>query len=97
MASASRAKIFRKESELLQMLENSTDSEPSSGSLFHSDESNSDSDSDNLGDNPETVDDVQEGGANENIITGTWSNEINFGELEEHETLQAQIIIYLMD
>jgi hypothetical protein len=39
------------------------------------------------------VDDVQEGGANENIIIGTWSNEINFDELEEHETLQAIIII----
>jgi hypothetical protein len=87
MASASRAKRFRKESELLQMLEDSTDSELSSSSLFHSDESNSDSDSKDLGDNPETVDDVQEGGANENIITGTWSNEINFDELEEHENL----------
>jgi hypothetical protein len=56
------------------MLEDSIDSELSSGSLFHFDESNSDSDSENLGDNPETVDDVQEGGAIENISTGTWSN-----------------------
>jgi hypothetical protein len=32
------------------------------------------------------VDDVQQGGANENI-TGTWSNEIHFDELEEHEIL----------
>jgi hypothetical protein len=56
------------------MLEYSTDSELSSGSLFGSDESNGDSDSEYLGDNPEIVDDVQEGGANENIITGTWSN-----------------------
>jgi hypothetical protein len=69
------------------MLEDSTDSELSSGSLFHSDESNRDSDSKNLGDNPEIVDDVQEGGTNENIITGTWSNETNFDELEEHENL----------
>jgi hypothetical protein len=82
MASASRAKRLRKESELLQILEDSTDSELSSSSLFHySDESNSDSDSENTGDNPETVDGVQEGGANENIITGTWSNELNFDEL----------------
>jgi hypothetical protein len=69
------------------MLEDSTDSELSSGSLFHSDKSNSDSDSKNLSDNPEIVDDVQEGGVNENIITGTWSNVINFDELEEHENL----------
>jgi hypothetical protein len=69
------------------MLEDSTDSELSSGSLLHSDENNSDSDSENLGDNPEIVDDVQQGGASENIITGTWSNEINFDELEEHENL----------
>jgi hypothetical protein len=55
------------------MLEDSTDSELSSDSLFHCDESNSDSDSENLADHTETVDDVQEGGANENIITGTWS------------------------
>jgi hypothetical protein len=87
MASTSQAKIFRKESELLQMLEDSTDSELSSGSLFHSDKSNSDNDSKNLGNNPEIVDDVQQGGANENINTGTWSNEINFNELEEHENL----------
>jgi hypothetical protein len=53
------------------MLEDSTDRELSSGSLFHSDESNGDSDSENLGDKPEIMDDVQEGGANENIITGT--------------------------
>jgi hypothetical protein len=33
------------------------------------------------------VDHIQQGGANENIITGTWSNEINFDELEEHENL----------
>jgi hypothetical protein len=56
-------------------------------SLFHSDESNGDSDSENLGDNPEIVDDVQRGEVNENIITGTWSNEINFAELEEYENL----------
>jgi hypothetical protein len=56
------------------MLEDSTDSELSNSSLFHSDEDKSDSDSENLGDNPAIVDDVQEGGANENIITGTWSN-----------------------
>jgi hypothetical protein len=74
MTSASLAKRFRKESELSQMLEDSIDSKLSSGSLFHSDESNSDSDSENLGDNHKTVDDVQEGGANENIITGPWSN-----------------------
>jgi hypothetical protein len=74
MASTSRAKRFRKESELLQMLEDSIDSELCSGSLFHSDENNSDSDSENLGDNPEIVDDVQKGEAKENIITGTWSN-----------------------
>jgi hypothetical protein len=37
MAAMSQAKKFRKESELLQMLENSTDSELSSGLLFHSD------------------------------------------------------------
>jgi hypothetical protein len=79
-------KDFEK-SDILQMLEDSTDSELSSGSLFHSDESNSDSDSENLGDNPETVDDIPDRGANENIITGTWSNEINFDELEEHENL----------
>jgi hypothetical protein len=60
------------------MLEAITGSELSSGSLFRSDESNGDSDSENLGDNPEIVDDVQEGGANENIITGTWSNKIHF-------------------
>jgi hypothetical protein len=71
------------------MPEDSTDSELSSGSLFHSDENNSDSDSENLGDNPEIVDDVQQGGANENIITGTWSNKINFDELEEHENLAS--------
>jgi hypothetical protein len=87
MASTSRAKRFRKDSELLQMLEDSTDSELSSGSLFHSDEDNSDSDSENLGDNPEIVDDVQEGGKNGNIITGTRSIEIKFDELEEHENL----------
>jgi hypothetical protein len=88
MVSTFRGKRFRKDSELLQMLEESTDSEVSSGSLFHSDENNSDSDSENLGDNPEIVDDVQQGEANENIITaGTWSNEINFDELEEHEIL----------
>jgi hypothetical protein len=74
MVYTSQAKEFRKKSELLQMLEDSTDSELSSGSLFHSDESNGDSDSKNLGNNPEIVDDVQEGGVNENIITGTWSN-----------------------
>jgi hypothetical protein len=68
MASTSQAKRSRKESELLQMLE---DSELSSDSLFHSDESNRDSDSENLGDNPEISDDVQQGGANENVITGT--------------------------
>jgi hypothetical protein len=33
------------------------------------------------------VDDVREGRANENIIRGTWSNEINFDKLEEHENL----------
>jgi hypothetical protein len=55
-------KKIRKESELLQMLEDSTDSELSSGSLFHSEESNNASDSENLGDNPEIVDDIQEGG-----------------------------------
>jgi hypothetical protein len=33
------------------------------------------------------VDDIQQGEANENIITGTWSNEINFDELEEHKNL----------
>jgi hypothetical protein len=33
------------------------------------------------------VDDIQQGGANENIITATWSNEINSDELEEHENL----------
>jgi hypothetical protein len=82
MVSTSRAKRLRKESELLQMLEDSIDSELSSGSLFHSDEDNSDSDSENLGDNPEIVDDIQQGGTNENIITGTWSNEMNFHELE---------------
>jgi hypothetical protein len=87
MVSTSQAKRFQKESELLQMLQDSTDSELSSGSLFHSDESNSDSDSENLGDNPEIVDDIQQGVANENIITGTWSNKINFDELEEHENL----------
>jgi hypothetical protein len=38
MKSTSQAKRFRKESELLRMLEDSTDSELSSGSLFHSDE-----------------------------------------------------------
>jgi hypothetical protein len=64
----SQAKRFRKESELLQMLEDSTDSELSSGSLFHSDENKSDIDSENLGDNPEIVDDVQQGGKNENIV-----------------------------
>jgi hypothetical protein len=69
MTFTSQAKGFRKESELLQMLEDSTDSELSSGLLFHSDENNSDSDSEYLGDNPEIVDNVQEGGANENIIT----------------------------
>jgi hypothetical protein len=69
------------------MLEDSTDSELSSGSLFRSDESNGDGDSENLGDNPEIVDDIQEGGVNENIITGTWSNEIYFDELEQHENL----------
>jgi hypothetical protein len=37
------------------MLEDSTDSELSSGSLFRSDESNGHSDSENLGDNPEIV------------------------------------------
>jgi hypothetical protein len=37
------------------------------------------------------VDNVQEGGANENIITWTWSNEINFDELEEHENLAGPI------
>jgi hypothetical protein len=84
MAAMSQAKRFRKESELLIMLE---DSELSSGLLFHSDENNSDSDSENLGDNPEIVDDVQQGGANENIIAGTWSNDSNFDELEEHENL----------
>jgi hypothetical protein len=68
------------------MLEDSTDSELSSGSLFHSDKDNNDSDSENLGDNPEIVYDVQQGESNENIITGTWSN-INFDELEEHENL----------
>jgi hypothetical protein len=62
-------------------------SELSSGLLFNSDESDRDSDSGNLDDNPEIVDDIQEGGADENIITGTWSNEINFDELEEHENL----------
>jgi hypothetical protein len=66
MASTSQAKRFRRECELLQMLEDSTDSELCSGSLFRSDESNGDSDSENLGNNPEIVDDVQEGGANEN-------------------------------
>jgi hypothetical protein len=71
MASTSQAKRFRRECELLQILEDSTGSELSSGSLFCSDESNGDGDSENLGDNPEIVDDVQEGGANENIITGT--------------------------
>jgi hypothetical protein len=55
MMSMPQAKRFRKESELLQMLEDSIDSELSSGSLFHSDESNSYSDFDNLGDNPEIV------------------------------------------
>jgi hypothetical protein len=55
------------------MLEDSTDSELSSGLLFHFDESNSDNDSKNLGDNPQIVDGIQQGGANENIITGTWS------------------------
>jgi hypothetical protein len=55
--------------------------------LFRSDESNCDSDFENIGDNPKIVDDVQQGGANENIITGTWSNEIHFDELEEHENL----------
>jgi hypothetical protein len=74
MASTSQAKRFRRECELLQILEDSTDSELSSGSLFRSDKSTRDSDSENLGDNPEIVDDVQEGGVNENIITGTWSN-----------------------
>jgi hypothetical protein len=69
------------------MLKDSTDSELSGGSLFHSDDSNSDSDSENLGNNPEIVDEVQQGGANENIITGTLSNEIHFDELEEHENL----------
>jgi hypothetical protein len=69
------------------MLEDSTDSELSTGSLFRSDENNGDSDSENLGDNPEIVDDVQQGEVNENIITGTWSIEINFDELEEHENL----------
>jgi hypothetical protein len=39
MASMSQAKRFQKESELLQMLEDSTNSELSSGLLFHSDES----------------------------------------------------------
>jgi hypothetical protein len=87
MAYTSQAKRFRRECELLQMLEDSADSELSSGSLFHSDESNSDNHSENLGDNPEIVDDVQEEGANENVITGTWSNEIHFDELEEHENL----------
>jgi hypothetical protein len=87
MASTSQAKRFQKESELLQMTEDSTDSELSSGSLFHSGESNSDRDSENLRDYPEIVDDVQQGGTHENIITGTWSNEINFDELEEHENL----------
>jgi hypothetical protein len=57
------------------MLEDSTDSELSSGSLSYSDEDNSDSDSENFVDNPEIVDDVQQGEANENIIRGTWSNE----------------------
>jgi hypothetical protein len=33
------------------------------------------------------VDDVQQGEVNENIITGTWSNEMNFDKLEEHENL----------
>jgi hypothetical protein len=69
------------------MLEDSTDSELSSGSLFRSDENNSDSDSENLRDNPEIVDDVQQGGANENIIIATWNNKMNFDELEEHENL----------
>jgi hypothetical protein len=78
------------------MLEDSTDSELSSGSLFHSDESNSDSDSENLGDNPEIADDFQEGGANENIITGTWSNELILMNWNM-KTLQAPIIIYLME
>jgi hypothetical protein len=93
----SQAKRFRKESELIQMLEDSTDSELSSGSLFHSYESNSDSDSKNLGNNPEIVDDVQQGGANENVITGTWNNEINFDELEEHENLGGPNHSYLME
>jgi hypothetical protein len=30
---------------------------------------------------------LKQGGANENIITGTWNNEIHFDELEEHENL----------
>jgi hypothetical protein len=47
------------------MLEDSTDSELSSSSLFRSDETNGDSDSENLGDNPEIVDGVQEGGGGE--------------------------------
>jgi hypothetical protein len=62
MASTSQAKRFRRECELLllvQMVEDSTDSELSSGSLFHSDKSNVDSDSENLGDNTEIVHDVQ--------------------------------------
>jgi hypothetical protein len=46
MAPTSQAKRFRKESALLQMLEDSTDSELSR-SLFHSDESNMHSDSEN--------------------------------------------------
>jgi hypothetical protein len=73
------------------MLEDNSDSQLSSGSLFRSDESNGDSDSKNLGDNPEIVDDIQEGGVNEDIITRTWRNEINFGELEEHENLAGPI------
>jgi hypothetical protein len=86
MVSMSRAKQFRKESELLQMLEDSTDSELSSGSLFHSDENNTDSDSENLGDNPEIVDDVKQelGG----LILINWKN---------MKTLQAPIINYLME
>jgi hypothetical protein len=45
----------------------------------------------NLGDNPEIVDDVQEGRVIANIITGIWSKEINFDELEEHENLAGPI------
>ena len=80
MASSSREKKFIKDSEILQILEES-DSEVSS--LFHSEDS--DTDSENNNENPEVADDDSEAGVDIHNTTANWSNHFDFEDLQEHK------------